>query len=122
LTDEYQPRYGVGGISYASMKNAGESEVKMEARLYVGNLSRSTVQDELSALFAQAGTVLSAEVIKERKSGESMGFGFVTMSRQDEADKAVSMFNLYLLSGHTLNVSLAKPGENRDVMIPHIER
>jgi len=104
------------------MKNAGESEVKMEARLYVGNLSRSTIQDELSALFAQAGTVISAEVVKERKSGESMGFGFVTMSRQNEADQAVSMFNLYLLSGHTLNVSLAKPGENRDVIIPHIEQ
>lgn len=93
----------------------------MEARLYVGNLSRSTIQDELRALFAQAGTVLSAEVIKARKSGESMGFGFVTMSTQNEADEAVNMFNLFLLSGHTLNVSLAGPGENRDVMIPFVE-
>ena len=103
------------------MKNTGESEVKMEARLYVGNLSRSTIQDELRALFAQAGTVLSAEVIKARKSGESMGFGFVTMSTQNEADTAVRMFNLYLLSGHTLNVSLVKSEENRDVNVPFIE-
>jgi len=94
----------------------------METRLYVGNLSRLTVRDELSALFAQAGTVLTAEVIKKRKSDESMGFGFVTMSTQNEADKAVSMFNLYLLGGHTLNVSLAKSGENRDVMVPRIEQ
>ena len=103
------------------MKNAGESEVQMEARLYIGNLSRSTVQDELSALFAQAGRVLSVEVIKERKSGESMGFGFVTMSTLIEADRAVSMFNLYLFGGHTLNVSLARSGENRDVMFPQVE-
>ena len=95
----------------------------MEARLYIGNLSRSTVQDELSALFAQAGRVLSAEVIKDRKSGKSMGFGFVTMSTQIEAEQAISMFNLHLLGGHTLNVSLAKSGENRDVMLPqYIER
>jgi nucleolin len=93
----------------------------MAARLYIGNLSRSTVQDELSALFAQAGRVLSVEVIKERKSGESMGFGFVTMSTLIEADRAVSMFNLFLFGGHTLNVSLARSGENRDVMFPQVE-
>ena len=61
------------------------------------------------------------EVIKDRNSGKSMGFGFVTMSTQIEADQAVSMFNLHLLGGHTLNVSLAKSGENRDVMLPHVE-
>jgi len=93
----------------------------MKARLYIGNLSRLTVQAELSALFAQAGRVLSAEVIKDRKSGASMGFGFVTMSTQNEADMAVSMLNLYLLNGHTLNVSLENPGENRDVIVPRVE-
>jgi len=93
----------------------------MEARLYVGNLSRWTIQDELSALFAQAGTVLSVEVAKAQKSGESMGFGFVTMSTQSEADRAVSMFNLYLLGGHTLSVNLARSGENRDVLLPFVE-
>ena len=93
----------------------------MEARLYVGNLSQSTVRDELSTLFAQAGRVLSTEVIKDRKNDESMGFGFVTMSTQNEADTAVRMFNLYLLSGHTLNVSLVKSEENRDVNVPFIE-
>jgi len=96
-------------------------KLKMEAKLYIGNLSRSTTQNDLNTLFAQAGTVLSAEVIKDRESGESKGFGFVTMSTQSEANKAVNMLNLYLLSGHTLNVGLAISSENRDVKVPHIE-
>lgn len=89
--------------------------LKMEAKLYVGNLSKSTTQEELNALFAQAGAVTAAEVIKDRKSGESKGFAFITMSAQSEADKAVSMFNTYSLSDHELKVSPAKPREERGV-------
>jgi RNA recognition motif-containing protein len=85
----------------------------MKAKLYVGNLSKSTTQDELNALFAQAGDVSAAEVIKDRKSGESKGFAFITMSTQSEADKAISMFNAYSLSDHVLKVSPAKPREER---------
>jgi len=85
--------------------------LKMEAKLYVGNLSKSTTQEELNTLFTQAGQVTSAEVIKDRKSGESKGFAFVTMSAQSEAEKAVSMFNAYSLSDHELKVSPAKPKE-----------
>src|SRR6266498_1702459 len=85
----------------------------MEARLYVGNLSRSTTQDELNVLFAQAGQVTAAEVIKDRKSGEPRGFAFITMSAQSEAEKAISMFDTYSLSDHALKVSLAKPREQR---------
>jgi RNA recognition motif-containing protein len=81
----------------------------MEVRLYVGNLSKSTTQDELNALFAQAGQVNTVDMIKERKTGESKGFAFVTMNEQAEADKAVSMFNAYSLSDHELKVSPAKP-------------
>ena len=95
---------------------------KMEAKLYVGNLSKSTTQDDLNTLFAQAGKVTLVEVIKDRKSGESKGFAFVTMSTQSEANKAVNMFNLHLLSGHTLNIGLAISSENRDVMLPHMEQ
>ncbi|HSM72678.1 MAG TPA: RNA-binding protein [Anaerolineales bacterium] len=87
----------------------------MEAKLYVGNLSKSTTQDDLNVLFAQAGEVIAAEVIRDRKSGDSRGFAFVTMSAQSEADKAVSMFNAYSLSDNTLKVSLAKPREQRGV-------
>jgi RNA recognition motif-containing protein len=85
----------------------------MEAKLYVGNLSKSTTQDELNALFTQAGEVSAAEVIKDRKSGESKGFAFITMSTQSEADKAVSMFDAYSLSDHVLKVSPAKSRDER---------
>ena len=93
----------------------------MEARLYVGNLSKSTTQAELNALFAQAGEVTAAEVIKDRKSGESKGFAFVTMNAQGEADKAVSMFNAYSLDGHELKVSMAKAKEDRIATRPVVE-
>lgn len=99
------------------MENAGESEPKMEAKLYVGNLSKSTTQDELNTLLAQAGKVMSVEVIKDQKSGESKGFAFITMSKQSEADQAIRMLNLHLLRGHTINIGLAISSENRDVKI-----
>ena len=85
----------------------------METRLFVGNLSKSTTEEELNTLFAQAGKVSAVEVIKERRSGESRGFAFVTMSEQNEADKAVHMFNAYSLSEHTLKVDQAKVREQR---------
>jgi RNA recognition motif-containing protein len=97
-----------------------KAELKMEAKLHVGNLSKSTTQDELNVLFAQAGEVTAAEVIKDRKSGESKGFAFITMSTQSEADKAVSMFNEYSLSDHLLKVSPAKPREQRGTTSPMI--
>jgi RNA recognition motif-containing protein len=95
--------------------------LKMEARLYVGNLAKSTTRDELSTLFAQAGEVTAAEVIKDRKSGESKGFAFITMSAQNEADKAVSMFNTYSLSDRVLKVIMAKPREQRGTSGPVLE-
>jgi len=76
----------------------------MEVKLYVGNLSKSTTQDELNTLFAQAGEVISVEVIKDLKTAEAKGFAFVTMSTQSEADKAAIMFNAYTFSGYTLRV------------------
>jgi len=93
----------------------------MEVKLYVGNLSKSTTQDELNVLFAQAGEISAAEVIKDRKSGKSKGFAFITMSTQSEADKAISMFNAYTLSDHVLKVSPAKPREERGSERPIIE-
>ena len=81
----------------------------------MGNLSRSTTREELNSLFARAGEVTAAEVVKDRTSGESKGYAFVTMSAQNEADKAVSMFNRYSLSEHALKVSLAKPRLQRGI-------
>ena len=92
----------------------------METKLHVGNLSKSTTQEELNGLFAQAGQVTAVEVIKERKSGQSRGFAFVTMSEQTEADQAISMFNAYSLSDHALKVSMAKPREQRGITNPII--
>jgi len=88
----------------------------METRLYVGNLPRSTTQAELSTLFAEAGKVTAAEVVKDRRSGESRGFAFVTMSAQSEAEKAINMFDTYSLSEHVLKVNMAKPREQRGEM------
>jgi RNA recognition motif-containing protein len=93
----------------------------MEAKLHVGNLSKSTTQEDLNVLFAQAGQVAAVDVIKERKSGESKGFAFVTMSDQTEADQAISLFNAYSLNGHALKVSMAKPREQRGVVNPILE-
>jgi RNA recognition motif-containing protein len=85
----------------------------MEIQLYVGNLSKDTTQEELNTLFAQAGDVRAVDIIMDRRRGESKGFGFVTMSAQSEADKAVSMFNSYSLDNHQLRVDLARPREQR---------
>jgi cold-inducible RNA-binding protein len=85
----------------------------MEIEIYVGNLSKSTTRDDLNVLFSQAGDVTAVEVIKDRKSGESNGFAFVTMSAQSEADKAVSMFHAFSLDDHHLRVTLVRPRKQR---------
>ena len=85
----------------------------MEAKLYVGNLSYSTSEDDLRALFAQAGTVASVAVIKDRDTGTSKGFGFVEMTNQVDAQKAISLFNEYKLGERALTVNLAKPRVER---------
>ena len=85
----------------------------MDVRLYVGNLAKSTTQDELTTLFTQAGPVASVEIIKDRDTGESKGFGFITMNDQADADKAISMFNAYSLAEKELKVNIAKPRVER---------
>ena len=85
----------------------------MEVELYIGNLSKSTTQEELNTLFSQAGDVALINIIKDRRSGESKGFGFVTMSAQSEADKAISMFNAYSVGDRELQVNLAKRRQQR---------
>ena len=85
----------------------------MEVKLYVGNVSKSTTQEQLNTLFTQAGEVTIVDLIMDRKRGEHKGFAFVTMSAQSEADKAVSMFNSYALDDHPLKVDLARPRVQR---------
>jgi len=81
----------------------------MDTRIYVGNLSKSTTQEEINTLFAQAGTVTSVDLIKDRGTGMSKGFAFVNMPEQAEAEKAISMFNAYSLADNELKVNVARP-------------
>lgn len=84
---------------------------KMETKLYVGNLAFSTTEEQLRTLFAQAGTVTAVDLIKDRNSGESKGFGFVQMSNQSELQQAIRMFNGYTLDNRELKVNIARPKE-----------
>ena len=85
----------------------------MDVKIYVGNLAKSTTEDELKTLFTQAGPVALVEVIKDRDSGQSKGFAFVTMNDQGEADAAITKFNGYSLGDRELKVNIAKPKVER---------
>ncbi len=83
----------------------------METKLYVGNLSFSTTEEELRTLFAQAGAVTAVDLIKDRQTGESKGFAFVQMSNQTELQAAIRMFNGQTLNNRELKVNIARPRE-----------
>ncbi|MDD5547663.1 MAG: RNA-binding protein [Candidatus Pacebacteria bacterium] len=85
----------------------------MAKKLYVGGLAYSTTQDGLKDAFAQAGTVETATIIIDRESGRSKGFGFVEMATDEEAQKAIEMFNGKELDGRSLTVNEARPMEPR---------
>ena len=85
----------------------------MAKKLYVGNLAFQTTSQDLQQLFAQAGTVESAQLIEDRDTGRSKGFAFVEMSTDDEAAAAIEQFNGKEVSGRTLKVNEARPRENR---------
>lgn len=85
----------------------------MATKLYVGNLSFSVTTPDLETLFAEAGTVASANIITDKFSGQSRGFGFVEMGNEREAQTAIERFNGYELKGRALTVNEAKPQEGR---------
>jgi cold-inducible RNA-binding protein len=85
----------------------------METKLYVGNLSYETTEGDLQTLFAQAGTVESVDLIKDRSSGRSKGFAFVVMGNQSEMENAIQMFNSYNLGDRELTVNIARPRVER---------
>ena len=85
----------------------------MGSKLYVGNLSYNTTSSDLEQMFSQHGTVQSAEVIADRDSGRSKGFGFVQMGSDEEAQAAIASLNGQEQEGRTLTVNEAKPREDR---------
>lgn len=85
----------------------------MSTKLYVGNLDYGMNDEALNTLFAQAGTVVSAMVIMDRYSGRSKGFGFVEMGSEEDAQKAIEMFNGKEQGGRALVVNEARPKKPR---------
>lgn len=85
----------------------------MEKRLYVGNLSYNSTEDDLKALFQQAGTVVSCQLMLDKFTSRSRGFAFVEMETHEEANKAVELLNEKDFQGRSLRVNIAKPREDR---------
>lgn len=85
----------------------------MDVKLYVGNMTYDTGEEQLRTLFSEAGAVVSVEVIKDRDTGMAKGFAFVTMGSQADAAKAISMFDGKDVGGRPLKVNTAKPREER---------
>ncbi|HEU4984293.1 MAG TPA: RNA-binding protein [Nitrososphaera sp.] len=85
----------------------------MATKLFVGKLSYDSTDDSVRALFAQYGTVDSAQVIKDRDSGQSKGFAFVEMATAEEAQAAINALDGKEFEGRTLVVNVAKPREDR---------
>jgi len=83
----------------------------MATNIYVGNLPWSTTQDELFAMFQQYGAVNRAQVVTDRETGRSRGFGFVEMANEAEANAAIEALNEQQMNGRPLTVNIAKPRE-----------
>jgi cold-inducible RNA-binding protein len=83
-------------------------------KLYVGNLSFQTTEADLTSMFEQHGVVESARIITDRDTGRSKGFGFVEMSDDDAAEKAIAQLNGQQVGGRALTVNEARPMERKD--------
>ena|SRR5688572_9234455 len=81
----------------------------MSRKLFVGNLPYETVENDLEALFGQAGTVESVTVMRDRMTGRARGFAFVEMASEDDAQKAITQLNGHQLGGRALTVNEARP-------------
>ena len=83
------------------------------SKLFVGHLSFNTTENELNDLFAQHGAVVEASLMMDRETGRARGFGFVTMSTPEEAQKAIDALNGTSHDGRDLTVNIARPREER---------
>ena len=88
----------------------------METKLYVGNMSQKTTEEDLRTLFSEAGTVGTVDIIKDRQTGLPKGFAFITMSNLEEANKAIVLFNAKNVDTNTLKVNIAKPRVDRPII------
>ena len=85
----------------------------MSTKLFVGNLSFNTTENDLQDAFAAHGTVVEANLMMDRMTGKPRGFGFITMSTPEEAQKAIDALNGASLDGRNLTVNIARPKEER---------
>ena len=85
----------------------------MSSKLFVGNLSFNTTENDLQSAFAAHGTVMETNLMMDRETGRPRGFGFITMSSAEEAQKAISAMNGKEIDGRALTVNVAKPREER---------
>ena len=85
----------------------------MSTKLFVGNLSFNTTENDLQDAFAAHGTVVEANLMMDRMTGKPRGFGFITMSTPEEAQKAIDALNGAELDGRALTVNIARPREER---------
>ena len=85
----------------------------MNNKLFVGNLSFNTTENDLQDAFAVHGTVLETNLLMDRVSGRPRGFGFITMSTPEEAQSAITALNGASVDGRSLTVNVAKPREER---------
>ena len=84
-----------------------------KSKLFVGNLSFNTTENDLQDLFARHGNVVEANLITDRETGRARGFGFVTMSTPEQAQQAIDALNGTSVDGRDINVNVAKPREER---------
>jgi RNA recognition motif-containing protein len=91
----------------------GTEKHHMKNKLFVGNLSYNTTENDLQDAFSAHGTVMEANLMMDRATGRPRGFGFVTMSSDEEAQKAVEAMNGQSLDGRPLTVNIARPREER---------
>jgi cold-inducible RNA-binding protein len=108
LLRKSRPRYGPLPSLSENLK-----DTPMSAKLFVGNLAFTATENDLQDHFSQAGVVVSVNIIQDRTTGRSRGFAFVEMSNNEEATRAVSMFNQKEFQGRPLTVNEARPKESR---------
>ena len=85
----------------------------MQNKLFVGSLPWGVTSDDLKQLFTEAGTVVSADIVMDRETGRSRGFGFVVMETDEEAQKAIELLHNKEIEGRTIAVNIARPKESR---------